>query len=90
MKKQLATFSTLPAKIPPLSHRDAGGNTAKKDIVGVLIAAWNTVIAAFREIFDEAAYDRFLVRTGKSRSADSYRQFMVENEASVARKPRCC
>ena len=47
-------------------------------------------IAALREIFDENAYDRFLLRTQASRSVESYREFMREREAATARRPRCC
>jgi hypothetical protein len=46
--------------------------------------------AALREIFDESAYDRFLHRTKATRSFESYRAFMHEREAAIARKPRCC
>jgi hypothetical protein len=48
------------------------------------------VILTIREIFDESAYDRFLVRTGMNRSVDSYREFVREGEAAMSRKPRCC
>jgi hypothetical protein len=46
--------------------------------------------AALREIFDETAYDRFLVRTNALRSVASYRDFMQEREAAMVKKPRCC
>lgn len=46
--------------------------------------------ATLREIFDESAYDRFLVRTHSSRSTASYREFMRERDAAVVKKPRCC
>jgi len=48
------------------------------------------VIAMLREIFDEAAYDRFLLRTHARRSVESYRMFVDEKEGVVARNPRCC
>jgi hypothetical protein len=51
---------------------------------------FRVVLLAIREIFDESAYDRFLVRTGMSRSVDSYREFVREGEAGMSRKPRCC
>jgi hypothetical protein len=47
-------------------------------------------IAALREIFDESAYDRFLLRTQAARSVASYRAFLREREATVARRPKCC
>ena len=46
--------------------------------------------AALREIFDESAYDRFLLRTRTPRSVASYRDFMRERDAAMAKKPRCC
>ena len=54
------------------------------------LAFLRIVILTIREIFDESAYDRFLVRTRMNRSVDSYREFVREGEAAVARKPRCC
>ena len=51
---------------------------------------WYLVMAALREIFDESAYDRFLVRTQALRSVESYREFMREREVAAARRPRCC
>jgi hypothetical protein len=46
--------------------------------------------AVLREIFDESAYDRFLRRTSASRSVASYRNFIGERDAAMAKKPRCC
>lgn len=46
--------------------------------------------ATLREIFDESAYDRFLLRTHASRSVTSYREFMRERDAAIVKKPRCC
>ncbi|HEY6306956.1 MAG TPA: hypothetical protein VI488_10925 [Candidatus Angelobacter sp.] len=50
----------------------------------------HTILATLREIFDESAYERFLVRTHASRSAESYREFLRERETGIARQPRCC
>jgi hypothetical protein len=55
-----------------------------------LFRARELFIAALREIFDEAPYHRFLQRTGMQRSVESYRAFMREREAGIARKTRCC
>jgi hypothetical protein len=49
-----------------------------------------TFRAVLREIFDESAYDRFLLRTQRQRSIESYRAFMIERDAAAATKPRCC
>ena len=46
--------------------------------------------ATLREIFDESAYDRFLLRTQASRSVGSYRAFARERDAAMMKKPRCC
>lgn len=46
--------------------------------------------AALLEIFDEAAYSRFLQRAGMSSSAEAYAAFCRERERRSARRPRCC
>jgi hypothetical protein len=46
--------------------------------------------SAVREIFDEAAYERFLIRQQLPVSAESYAQFLDEQAAATARRPRCC
>jgi hypothetical protein len=43
-----------------------------------------------REIFDEAAYSRYLVRHEVAISADTYRAFLHEGEHARERKARCC
>jgi hypothetical protein len=46
--------------------------------------------AVLREIFDEAAYERFCVRERIGDGRESYAKFLDEN-ASIARsKVRCC
>lgn len=49
-----------------------------------------TLLAALREIFDENAYQRFLIRTNGAVSVESYKAFMREREAGMQRRPRCC
>ena len=44
---------------------------------------------ALREIFDEAAYARFLQRSKMNSSPAAYAAFWSERE-SKAPKPRCC
>ena len=51
---------------------------------------FRTVLAVLREIFDENAYDRYLLRTQSVASVESYREFQREREAGMARQPRCC
>lgn len=70
---------------PPRTHEDLEINQWRK-----LLLPWRTVMATLREIFDESAYDRFLFRTGQTRSVASYREFLKETETALARKPRCC
>ena len=46
--------------------------------------------SAIREIFDEAAYSRFLQRAGVRSSAEAYAAFCRERECRSSRRPRCC
>jgi hypothetical protein len=48
------------------------------------------MMETLREIFDENAYARFLARQGTRPSRKSYADFLRENEATRARRPRCC
>ena len=52
-------------------------------------SAMRILISTLREIFDEAAYDRFLESTHTARSSKSYAAFWRERE-SKRPKPRCC
>jgi len=52
--------------------------------------AAKTLRAALREIFDEAAYERFLRRQNVPSSTSVYADFRREIESSKARRPRCC
>jgi hypothetical protein len=47
------------------------------------------LVCTLREIFDEAAYLRFLERTQAESSPEAYAAFWREKE-SKAPKPRCC
>jgi|GEM_PF-639306 len=55
-----------------------------------LAAIWNTLVATLREIFDESAYERFLLRRQTTRSVTSYREFLREREDETGRRARCC
>jgi len=55
-----------------------------------IYSALRILVAALREIFDENAYARFLDREGLAASRESYRTFLREREAVIARRPRCC
>ena len=43
-----------------------------------------------REIFDEAAYERFCIRSGFGIGPESYARFLDENASSTRSKVRCC
>ncbi len=49
-----------------------------------------TAVATLREIFDEAAYARFLSRAGVASSSESYAEFRRELEQAKMRRPKCC
>jgi hypothetical protein len=51
---------------------------------------WNAICFVLREIFDEAAYDRFLQKTNRLRSVESYRDFVHERDTSMPKRNRCC
>jgi hypothetical protein len=48
------------------------------------------LFATLREIFDEAAYTRFLSRAGTVSSRKAYAAFRREFEETKVRRPRCC
>ena len=48
------------------------------------------VMAVLREIFDEAAYDRFLLAHGMESSREAYASFLREWGKMRERRPRCC
>jgi hypothetical protein len=56
----------------------------------LLISGWRTFIATLREIFDEAAYARFLNRAGMASSSAAYAAFRREFEEAKMRRPKCC
>jgi len=69
---------------PPSKNRTWRG--PRDRVIGIM----QTITAALREIFDESAYDRFLLRTHAARSVASYRAFTSERDAAMVKKPRCC
>ncbi|MGH9539956.1 MAG: hypothetical protein ACRD3H_18680 [Terriglobales bacterium] len=48
------------------------------------------LMGALREIFDEAAYARFLNRKQMTSSREAYAAFCRESDGAKARRPRCC
>jgi len=55
-----------------------------------VVEAVRIVLATLREIFDEAAYERFLRRSQMMSSTEAYAAFRQEFEAAKARRPKCC
>lgn len=55
-----------------------------------LASAVRTAWLVLREIFDEAAYTRFLERTQMTSSQQAYDSFLREKESAAARRVRCC
>jgi hypothetical protein len=49
-----------------------------------------TGLAALREIFDEAPYERFLTRHQLEAGIASYADFCREHQQNKVRRPRCC
>lgn len=51
---------------------------------------YKLVWATLREIFDESAYSRFLVREKLTPSRDAYQLFATECARRNEQRPRCC
>lgn len=47
---------------------------------------WRLLVATLREIFDEAAYERYLARQGAEVSRESYAEFVDGKKPKV----KCC
>jgi hypothetical protein len=55
-----------------------------------LARAARIALEMLREIFDESAYSRFLLRNQMLSSPHAYDSFLREREAAAARRIRCC
>jgi hypothetical protein len=55
-----------------------------------IVSSWRILVDALREIFDEAAYARFLGRAGLASSSEAYAEFQRELEEGKVRRPKCC
>jgi len=55
-----------------------------------IVSSWRTLMATLQEIFDEAAYARFLERAGIASSSEAYAAFRREFEEVKVRRPKCC
>jgi len=58
--------------------------------MSVFTQALRLFLGMLREIFDEAAYERFLQRHRVSSSAAAYAQFCRERESGSRPRARCC
>jgi hypothetical protein len=79
-----------PTKPSPGNTASGNSHEILKGFLHWFERAIQTFRAALREIFDESAYDRFLLRTNACRSIVSYRDFTRERDAAMVKKPRCC
>ncbi len=59
------------------------GSTRFRDALSLLLAT-------LREIFDESAYQRFLVQHHLNSGQTAYASFLREQETRKARQPKCC
>lgn len=59
-------------------------------ILAAIVGSFRIIVAALREIFDESAYERFLLHRRLASSAEAYTEFSREHEQSRVRRPRCC
>lgn len=49
-----------------------------------------TILEVLREIFDEAAYARFLAAHNLPCSRESYAHYLRDSNSARERRPRCC
>jgi hypothetical protein len=58
--------------------------------VSRFVSAVRILRSILREIFDEAAYERFLRRTQMASSPGAYAAFRREFDEAKTRRPKCC
>jgi len=63
---------------------------AEGSLGGRIRNAGSVLMKVLREIFDEAAYARFLSRTQSASSTEAYAAFTRERESVQNRRQRCC
>lgn len=83
-------MSTVPVAATPGAKQAAPRLTIFRSFWMLSSIVFSTFIAVLREIFDEAAYARFLSRKQLLASRDSYAAFLNESAHAKARRPRCC
>jgi hypothetical protein len=86
--------SNLSSKVPddPCSAGLSGIAlaTLTRAIPGWFVEAKRVLLYTLREIFDEAAYSRFLARNGMRSCRNAYAAFLREQDGVKARRPKCC
>ena len=76
-----------PIREIPVARANRAGAGA---MVAAIIRSWRVLVAALQELFDEAAYQRFLDRSRLESSPKAYAIFRQEIEQAQSRRPRCC
>lgn len=61
-----------------------------RQLISQLEQGLRLLSSALSEIFDEAAYGRFLVRSQRKSSRAAYADFLRESAEAKARRPKCC
>jgi hypothetical protein len=74
-------------RLETLTRKDSA---AEGSLGGMIRNAGRVLMTVLREIFDEAAYARFLSRTQRASSIQAYAAFTRERESAQHRRPRCC
>jgi hypothetical protein len=74
-------------RVERLTRKDAA---AEGSLGGMIRNAGSVLMTVLLEIFDEAAYARFLSRTQRASSTQAYAAFTRERESIQNRRPRCC
>jgi len=73
-----------------MRHAHAVTVSAHQRKTGWLRRAAVLLLSAVREIFDEAAYERFLARNRAASSVEAYKAFRKDFEGLNTKRPRCC
>ena len=63
---------------------------SRSAVLRMAATCFGVMRATLLEIFDEAAYARFLTRRQMAESRASYAAFLAETAAARERRPRCC
>jgi hypothetical protein len=78
--------STLPNKMSGAGSSERSGLSLTTPVMAVA----KLLLAILREIFDESAYSRFLLRHEMNSSPKTYAAFLLEQQRLKARRLKCC